>query len=157
MVEDPFNSETNSSPTLAQPDARLGAHFLNLLYSSVTILFSALIYWVLLDFFSSRDFILFVVPLIPFLFLINYTIDAWDEGTTLGHKSLGLYIVDEKTGEAFTLSRMVMREFVIKGLVCGLISIFSLYIFFIVDSLMVTRDDRKTFHDRMVGSIVVKR
>jgi hypothetical protein len=157
MSESLSNSDTNQRFTLAQPDARLGAHFLNGLFVAGTMVATGVIYFALQGWIESGPKTKIIVPLIPFFVLINYTIDAWNEGRTLGHKSLGLYIIDEKTGETFTLSRMVMREFVIKTLVGGFLSIFTFYIYFIVDSLMVTRDDRKTFHDRMVGSIVVKR
>ncbi len=152
-----LNADKGLNLNLAKPDARLGAHFLNGLFVSAAIVASAAIYYALEGWIASGPKTKIIIPLIPIFLLINYAIDAWSEGTTLGHKSLGLYIVDEKTGETFTLSRMVMREVVIKGIVCGLLSVFTLYVFFIVDSLMVTKDDRKSLHDRMVGSIVVKR
>jgi uncharacterized RDD family membrane protein YckC len=157
MSESQINSNLNASFTLAQPDARLGAHFLNGLFVSAAIVATGGIYFVLQGWIDSGPKTRIIIPLIPIFILINYAIDAWSEGTTLGHKALGLYIVDEKTGEIFSLSRMVIREVVIKAIVCGLLSVFTFYIFFIVDSLMATRDDRKTLHDRMVGSLVIKR
>jgi uncharacterized RDD family membrane protein YckC len=65
--------------------------------------------------------------------------------------------VSEKTGKEFTWGQMFVREFLIKGVLVPLLSAFSFGIVYLVDSLMVTRDDRKTLHDRICGSIVVQR
>jgi uncharacterized RDD family membrane protein YckC len=147
----------DSSQNLANPDVRLYAHLLNTLFSSGAIIATATTYYFLQDWIASGPKTKFIIVLIPIFILINYTIDAWSEGTTLGHKIMGLSIVDEKTKVPFSLGRMLLRELVIKGLVCSFISIFTLNIFFIIDSLFVTRDDRKSIHDRMAGSLVVKR
>ena len=52
---------------------------------------------------------------------------------------------------------MFIREILIKGLLIPVLSIVTFGILFLVDSLMVVRDDRKTLHDRICGSIVVQR
>ena len=51
---------------------------------------------------------------------------------------------------------MFVREILVKGLLIPILSVFSFGIIFLVDSLMVVRDDRKTLHDRICGSIVVQ-
>ena len=82
---------------------------------------------------------------------------VWGKGTTPGHQILKQYVVKEDTGETFSWGRMAVREILVKQLLCGLLAIFTLGIFFLVDSLMVTRDDRKSIHDRISGSVVVQR
>ena len=82
---------------------------------------------------------------------------VWGKGTTPGHQILKQYIVNEKTGETFSWGRMAVRELLVKGLLCGVLAAFTFGVFFLVDSLMVTRDDRKSIHDRISGSLVVQR
>ena len=82
---------------------------------------------------------------------------VWGKGTTPGHQILKQYVVNEESGETFSWGRMAMREILVKQLLCGLLAIFTFGIFFLVDSLMVTRDDRKSIHDRISGSVVVQR
>jgi uncharacterized RDD family membrane protein YckC len=81
----------------------------------------------------------------------------WGKGTTPGHQVLKQYIVDEKTGKTFSWGRMALREVVIKGILCGVLYLVTFSIFYFVDSLMVVRDDRRTIHDRISGSLVVQR
>jgi len=82
---------------------------------------------------------------------------VWGKGTTPGHQILKQYVVKEETGETFSWGRMAVREILVKQLLCGLLAIFTLGVFFLVDSLMVARDDRKSIHDRISGSLVVQR
>lgn len=82
---------------------------------------------------------------------------VWGKGTTPGHQILKQYVVREETGETFSWGRMAVRELLVKQLLCGLLAIFTLGVFFLVDSLMVARDDRKSIHDRISGSLVVQR
>ena len=122
-------SQENPAIELASPGARLGSHLLELLLAVVTLGIGWLIW----------SFII------------------WGQGTTPGHKILKQYIVNEKTGKEFTWGQMFVREFLIKGILVPLLSAISFGIVYLVDSLMVTRDDRKTLHDRICGSIVVQR
>ena len=124
-----MTEQENSSTELATPGARLGAHLLEALLAVVTLGIGWLIW----------SFVL------------------WGQGTTPGHKVLRQYIVNEKTGQDFTWGQMFVRELLIKGILVPLLSAFSFGIVYLVDSLMVTRDDRKTLHDRICGSIVVQR
>ena len=121
--------QEDSATELATPGARLGSHLLEALLAIVTLGIGWLVWS-------------FVI---------------WGQGTTPGHKVLKQYIVSEKTGKEFTWGQMFVREFLIKGLLVPLLSAFSFGIVYLVDSLMVTRDDRKTLHDRICGSIVVQR
>jgi uncharacterized RDD family membrane protein YckC len=121
--------QEDSATELASPGARLGSHLLEALLA----IFTLGIGWLVWS---------FVI---------------WGQGTTPGHKILKQYIVNEKTGKDFTWGQMFVREFLIKGLLVPLLSAFSFGIVYLVDSLMVTRDDRKTLHDRICGSIVVQR
>ena len=122
-------SQENSAIELASPGARLGSHLLELLLAVVTLGIGWLVW----------SFII------------------WGQGTTPGHKILKQYIVNEKTGKEFTWGQMFVREFLIKGILVPLLSAISFGIVYLVDSLMVTRDDRKTLHDRICSSIVVQR
>ena len=121
--------QEDSATELASPGARLGSHLLEALLA----IFTLGIGWLVWS---------FVI---------------WGQGTTPGHKILKQYIVNEKTGKDFTWGQMFVREFLIKGILIPLLSAFSFGIVYLVDSLMVTRDDRKTLHDRICGSIVVQR
>jgi uncharacterized RDD family membrane protein YckC len=109
------------------PGARLGAFLMDALLSVVTLGIGWLI-WSLI---------------------------VWQKGTTPGHQVLKQKIVDEQTGETFTWGRMALRELVFKGIVIGVGSIFTLGILWVVDSLFVVREDRKTIHDMMSRSLVV--
>lgn len=82
---------------------------------------------------------------------------VWGKGTTPGHQILKQYVVNEKTGETFSWGRMAVRELLVKGLLCGVLAAFTFGVFFLVDSLMVVRDDRRSIHDRISGSLVVQR
>ena len=121
--------QEDSAMELASPGARLGSHLLEALLA----IFTLGIGWLVWSF------------------------AIWGQGTTPGHKILKQYIVNEKTGKDFTWGQMFVREFLIKGILIPLLSAFSFGIVYLVDSLMVTRDDRKTLHDRICGSIVVQR
>jgi uncharacterized RDD family membrane protein YckC len=85
-----------------------------------------------------------------------WSLIVWDKGTTPGHQVLKQIIVDEKTQEPLSWGRMALRELVFKGLVGAFLALITFGIFFIVDSLFVTRDDRRTIHDRMSGSLVIQ-
>ncbi len=118
-----------STNELASPAVRLGSYLLEALFTVITLGIGWLIW----------SFII------------------WGRGTTPGHQIVNLYVVSEKTGAPFTWGQMFIREILVKGLLIPLLSVVSFGIVFLVDSLMVVRDDRKTLHDRICGSIVVQR
>jgi uncharacterized RDD family membrane protein YckC len=86
-----------------------------------------------------------------------WSLIVWGKGTTPGHQILKQYVVDEKTGQTFSWGRMAIREFLVKQLLGGILAILTVGIYFLVDSLMVVRNDRRTIHDRISGSLVVQR
>lgn len=79
----------------------------------------------------------------------------WKEGTTPGHKLMKQKIVSSSTGEVFTWQQMAVREFLVKFLLIGTVSSFLFWLPFFGDSLMIFKDDNRTFHDMITGSIVV--
>jgi hypothetical protein len=123
------NLATMNTNELASPAVRLGSYFLEAIFTVLTLGIGWLIW----------SFII------------------WGKGTTPGHQVVRLYIVSEKTGQVFSWGQMFVREILVKGLLIPVLSVFSFGIVFLVDSLMVVRDDRKTLHDRICGSIVVQR
>jgi len=86
-----------------------------------------------------------------------WSLIVWKNGTTPGHQVLKQVIVDEKTKQPLSWGRMALREVLFKGFVGAFLAIISFGVFFLVDSLFVTRDDRRTIHDRMSGSLVIQR
>jgi RDD family len=129
-VNEPTNTlDTMNTNELASPGVRLGSYLLESLFTVITLGIGWLIW----------SFII------------------WGKGTTPGHQVVRLYVVSEKTGQVFSWGQMFVREILVKGLLIPILSVFSFGIVFLVDSLMVVRDDRKTLHDRICGSIVVQR
>ena len=91
---------------------------------------------------------------------VGYIIWFWislGNGQTPGKQILKLRVYDSVTGKPAKWGHMFVREFLVKGLLIPLLSVVTFGIMFLVDSLMVVRDDRKTLHDRICGSIVVQR
>ena len=129
MTTSPVSTSESTKEPLASAGARLGAHLMEGLLALVTLGIGWLI-WSLVE---------------------------WSKGTTPGHKVLKQYIVDEKTGKTFSWGRMALREVVIKGILCGVLYVVTFSVFYFVDSLMVVRDDRRSIHDRISGSLVVQR
>jgi uncharacterized RDD family membrane protein YckC len=118
-----------NSNELATPAVRLGSYLLEALFTLVTLGIGWLIW----------SFI------------------VWGKGTTPGHQVVRLYVVNEKTGKEFSWGQMFVREILVKWFLIGALSVVTFGIVFLVDSFMVVRDDRKSLHDRICGSIVVQR
>ncbi|WP_157437516.1 RDD family protein [Actinoplanes subtropicus] len=79
---------------------------------------------------------------------------TWSDGQTPAKKLLGHVVADANTGSAFDWGRMALREFCIKGLLGWVLNVFTLGIYFWVDSFMCFGDRQRTLHDRMANSIV---
>ena len=126
---DPNVRRSAAGEPLATPAVRLGSYLLEILFLFVT-LFIGWIIWALI---------------------------VWGKGTTPGHQVLRLYIVEEQTGKTAGWGRMALREFVMKGLVGSFLATITLGIYWIVDSLFVIRDDRRTIHDMLSSTVVVQR
>jgi uncharacterized RDD family membrane protein YckC len=78
---------------------------------------------------------------------------TWQNGQTPAKKLLGHVVVDANTGQTFDWGRMALREFVIKGLLGGLLNVVTLDIYFLVDSFMVFGARNQTAHDKMASSV----
>ena len=109
------------------PGARLGAFLLDVLFAVITLGVG----WII------------------------WSLIVWSKGTTPGHQVLKQRIVDDKTGETFTWGRMALREIIFRGLVIGVGSALTFGVLWVVDSLLVVREDRKTIHDMLARSVVV--
>ena len=81
---------------------------------------------------------------------------TWKTGQTPAKRILRQVVVDAKTGEVFSWSRMAVREFAVKGAAGNIASGASNGITFVIDSLFVFREDRRTVHDLIVGSKVIQ-
>lgn len=88
---------------------------------------------------------------------IVWSLIVWGKGTTPGHQIVRLYIVDNQSGKTATWGHMALREFVMKGIVGGIATTVTFGIYWIVDSLFVVREDRRTLHDLMSSTTVVQR
>ena len=142
---------TNSSNVSATPGKRLAAYIINNL-----IIFPLAVLFYILYTPGNQSLQLFAIFFLPLGYLA-IVISLWKKGTTPGHKALKLYVVDSKTGETLTLGRMALRELVMKGIVGGFLSVITFGIYWIVDSLFVIREDKRTIHDLMSSTSVVQR
>ena len=100
------------------------------------------------------DLSLMIVTL--FIGWVIWNLYTWKTGQTPAKRLLKQVVVDAKTGEVFTWSRMALREFAVKGAAGNIIGGATNGISFVVDSLFVFRDDRRTVHDLIVGSKVIQ-
>ena len=91
-----------------------------------------------------------------FIGWVIWNLFTWKTGQTPAKRLLQQVVVDAKTGEVFTWSRMALREFAVKGAAGNIISGATNGISFVVDSLFVFREDRRTVHDLIVGSKVIQ-
>jgi uncharacterized RDD family membrane protein YckC len=111
---------------LVSPGGRLGAHLL--------------------------DFVLWLVTLgIGYLI---WTLIVWGKGQTPGKQLLGHVVADANTGVPFGWGQMFVRNFLIQGLLFGLVNIVTVGIFGLVDAFTVFGTNYRTLHDQMAGSIV---
>jgi uncharacterized RDD family membrane protein YckC len=113
---------------LASPQARLGAYLVDIGLGIVTLIIG----WLIWSFFT------------------------WQTGQTPAKRLMKQVVVDAKTGEPFTWTRMLLREAAVKWVAGGVASTASNGITFVIDSLFVFREDRKTVHDMIVQSKVIQ-
>ncbi|MFM8235846.1 MAG: RDD family protein, partial [Actinomycetota bacterium] len=81
---------------------------------------------------------------------------TWQTGQTPAKRLMKQVVVDAKTGEPFNWTRMLLREAAVKWAAGGIASSASNGITFVIDSLFIFRDDRKTVHDMIVQSKVIQ-
>lgn len=100
------------------------------------------------------DLGLMVVTL--FVGWVIWNLYTWKTGQTPAKRLLKQVVVDANTGEVFSWSRMALREFAVKGAAGNIAGGASNGITFVIDSLFVFREDRRTVHDLIVGSKVIQ-
>lgn len=81
---------------------------------------------------------------------------TWKTGQTPAKRILKQVVVDAQTGEVFSWSRMALREFAVKGVAGNIASGATSGVTYVIDSLFVFREDRRTIHDLIVGSKVIQ-
>jgi RDD family len=79
---------------------------------------------------------------------------TWSDGQTPGKRLLGHVVVDATTGVPFDWGRMALRQFVVQGLLGGLLSSITCSIYLWADALAIFGAGQRTLHDRMVNSTV---
>ena len=100
------------------------------------------------------DFILFFLTLV--IGYVIWWLIVLDRGQTPGKQIVGIQVIRDN-GEASGWGYTFLREFVIKGILVGLIASFTLYIFWLIDGLWAAWDkDKQTLHDKIVGTLVVQ-
>ena len=87
---------------------------------------------------------------------VIWNLYTWKTGQTPAKRLLKQVVVDAKTGEVFSWSRMALREFAVKGAAGNIAGGASNGITFVIDSLFVFREDHRTVHDLIVGSKVIQ-
>jgi uncharacterized RDD family membrane protein YckC len=95
------------------------------------------------------------IPLIIVTLVIGYVIwgvIAWGNGQTPTLQILGMRCYRPETNRVAGFWWMALRE-IVGGILEGLLSIITLLISFI---LMLTRPDRKTIHDLVAGTVVLR-
>ena len=113
---------------LAAPQARLGAYLVDIGLAIVTLFIG----WLIWSFFT------------------------WQTGQTPAKRLMKQVVVSSKDGQQFTFVQMLLREVVVKWGAGGIASGASNGITWVVDSLFVFRDDRRTVHDMIVSSKVIQ-
>jgi uncharacterized RDD family membrane protein YckC len=79
---------------------------------------------------------------------------SWASGQTPGKQLLHQVVADGRTGQPFGWGGMFVREFLVRGLLFGVANMLTAGIFGLVDVLMVFREDHRTLHDMVSGSVV---
>ena len=113
---------------LATPQARLGAYLVDIGLLLVTFVVG----WLIWSFFT------------------------WQTGQTPAKRLMRQVVIDARTGKQFTWVQMLLREFVLKGVAGGIASSATSGVTFVIDSLFIFREDRKTIHDMIIQSKVIQ-
>lgn len=132
---------------------RLGAYFIDVLILMIPMwILMTIIGKILWSSLNSMALITTISLGFNLLFMaasIAYIVIGWSRfGTTVGKAILGLYVIDEQTGQPPTLGKAFLR------LVGYMVSSIILYIGFL---MIAFQDDRKGLHDKIAGTRVVKR
>ena len=95
------------------------------------------------------DFVLVIVTLV-IGYLIWTLAFTWGRGQTPAKSLLKMRVVNVADGRAATWGKMALRDFLLKGILFGLIGIVWL-----IAAAFVFSDTRQALWDRMVGTVVV--
>ena len=98
-------------------------------------------------------YIQIITPILVYFLVNGYLLQA--RGQTIGKALMNIAIIDIKTGEVPSLSRIFLRRFVlfnIPGIINNLMSI----VVYFADALSIFRDDKRMLHDLLAGTIVVR-
>jgi uncharacterized RDD family membrane protein YckC len=113
---------------LASPWVRLGASLLNCVLVVVTLGIGYLVWAMVL----------------------------WNQGTNPGKRICGLRMVKADTGHTCSFGDMLVRNFVMGGLVLSVLGTVTLGIGYLVDAFMVFGERRQRLIDKMSGTLVVQ-
>ena len=123
--------QLNDSPAgvfVASFGQRVGAFFLDLVLFFLTLAIGYIVWWLI----------------------------VLDRGQTPGKQIVGIRVIKDN-GEPSMWGYTFLREFVIKGLLVGLIGMITLEIFWFVDNLWAAWDkDKQTLHDKIIGTLLVE-
>ena len=88
---------------------------------------------------------------------IIWTLFAWSDGQTPGKKITNLKYVDVNTGRVADWSKSAFRDFVIRGIVFGILSAFTFDIAFLIGAFMIFDQDKnyRAGWDRWGGTVVI--
>ena len=112
---------------------------------------SELILSIAIDGLRNVLLVVFAGYLVWWLFMLR-------RGQTPGKQIVGIRVIKDD-GEPSGWGYTFLREFVIKGLVVGILSVLMLGVAWIVDSLWPLWDKEKkmqTLHDKLLGTLVVR-
>ncbi len=99
------------------------------------------------------DAILF--PLTLFIGYLIWWLIVLDRGQTPGKQIVGIHAVRAHSGEPLRWGMTFVREFLVKALLFGLISLFTFGVIIIIDNLWPLWDqDKQTLHDKVAGTQV---
>lgn len=168
LTPPPLYTDTNKLPikealdNLASPALRLAAYVVDTIYFLFLVMiptyifaFIAIIGALSESSSASTDFSIWYLLLIifPLLYLI-FQFLAFKKGTTLGHKYFKLYIISDESGELAKFWRVFLREVAAKNLLYAIPVIGTLYFF--IDNFFIFSYEKKTLHDRIVETSVIK-
>ena len=97
----------------------------------------------------------FIVMIMPFIaILIVQIVLLVKRGQTIGKIAMKVRIVDSVTGAHPGWARLILLRVIVQSILTGIPGVG--FIYFIVDSLLIFREDRRTIHDMIAGTRVDK-
>jgi hypothetical protein len=101
------------------------------------------------------DALLVIITLV--IGYIIWMLFTWRDGQTPGKKLLNMKYVNTTTGQVADWGKSAFRDFVIRGLLVGVISSITIYIGFLIMAFMIFDRDKnyQAGWDRIAGTVVV--